>query len=114
MSNHWNPIGGTPMDDMLMGTAMDDVLWGGPGDDELMGGAGDDRLIGGPGGDALDGGPGSDTADYAMSDAGVHVDLSSTFGRNDDDDRGPVHSGHAEGTRCRASRTSGGRATATS
>ncbi len=85
------------LNDMLMGGMDDDILWGGMGDDMLSGGAGDDRLIGGPGGDALDGGPGSDTADYAMSDAAVHVDLSSSFGRNDDDDRGPVHSGHAEG-----------------
>ena len=87
MANH--------MDDMLMGTAMDDVLWGGPGDDTLQGGAGDDRLIGGPGADVLDGGTGSDIADYAMSDAGVHVDLSSTFGG--DDDAAPVRGGHAEG-----------------
>ena len=96
MSNHWNPIGGTPMDDMLMGTAMDDVLWGGPGDDELMGGAGDDRLIGGPGGDALDGGPGSDTADYAMSDARVHVDLSEPFD-SEAPRPGPIYGGHAQG-----------------
>ena len=88
MANH--------MDDMLMGTAMDDVLWGGPGDDTLQGGEGDDRLIGGPGGDALHGGAGSDTADYAMSDARVHVDLQSPFDI-DDDDPAPVRGGHAEG-----------------
>ena len=84
------------VNDMFMGTMDDDVLWGGVGDDTLQGGAGDDRLIGGPGADSLDGGPGSDTADYAMSDAGVHVDLSSSFG-GDDDDPGPVRGGHAEG-----------------
>ena len=84
------------VNDMFMGTMEDDVLWGGMGDDTLQGGAGDDRLIGGPGADSLDGGPGSDTADYAKSDAGVHVDLSSSFG-GDDDGPGPVRGGHAEG-----------------
>ena len=90
---------GTMMDDMLMGTMDDDVLWGGMGNDTLRGGAGDDRLIGGPGGDVLDGGAHGemgDTADYAMSDARVHVDLASPFDR-DDDDPGPVYGGHAEG-----------------
>ena len=84
------------LNDMLMGGMGDDILWGGMGDDTLQGGAGDDRLIGGPGGDVLDGGAGSDTADYAMSDARVHVDLESPFDR-DDDDPGPVYGGHAEG-----------------
>ena len=84
------------LNDMLMGGMGDDILWGGMGDDTLRGGAGDDRLIGGPGGDVLDGGAGSDTADYAMSDARVHVDLESPFDR-DDDDPGPVYGGHAEG-----------------
>ena len=84
------------LNDMLMGGMDDDILWGGMGDDNLQGGGGDDRLEGGPGGDALDGGAGSDTADYRKSDAGVHVDLSSSFG-DDDDDPGPVRGGHAEG-----------------
>ncbi len=84
------------LNDTLMGGMDDDTLWGGMGDDMLSGGAGNDRLIGGPGGDALDGGPGSDTADYAMSDAAVHVDLERPFDVQDDDP-GPVYGGHAEG-----------------
>ena len=87
---------GTMMDDMFMGTMDDDVLWGGMGDDTLQGGGGDDRLIGGPGGDALHGGPGSDTADYAMSDARVHVNLKEPFDPQDDEPA-PVRGGHAEG-----------------
>ena len=66
---------------------MDDVLWGGPGDD---------KLIGGPGGDALAGSAGSDTADYAMSDARVHVDLSVPFD-NEAPGPGPIYSEHAQG-----------------
>ena len=91
---------GTMMDDMLPppggDNTGDDILWGGMGNDTLRGGGGDDRLEGGPGADSLDGGPGSDTADYAKSDARVHVDLSIPFD-DDDDDPGPIYGGHAQG-----------------
>ena len=62
------------------------TLWGLGGDDTLVGGFGDDTIEGGAGADEMDGGVQSDRADnaantqkntlsYAMSDAGVTVDL---------------------------------------
>jgi len=43
---------------------------------ELKGGAGNDTLVGGRGADILDGGDGDNTADYALSSAGVSVNVS--------------------------------------
>ena len=87
------------LNDMLMGEMTDDTLIGGMGNDELDGMGGDDRLIGGPGADVLIGGTNGmlgDTADYIRSDGGVYVDIGSIF-NIDDDDKPPIHSGHAEG-----------------
>ena len=84
------------LNDMLMGGMDDDTLNGLMGNDTLEGGDGDDRLIGGPGADVLIGGDGMDTADYIRSNMGVYVDIGSLF-NIDDDDKPPIHSGHAEG-----------------
>ena len=87
------------LNDMLMGGMDDDTLIGGMGNDELDGMGGDDRLIGGPGADVLIGGTNGmigDTADYIRSNSGVYVDIGSIF-NIDDDDKPPIHSGHAEG-----------------
>ncbi len=69
---------GSKYNDTLTGDAGDNYLWGGDGDDHLIGGAGDDHLSGGNGANIIDGGDGFDTVDYAFSDHGVTVDLSST------------------------------------
>ena len=77
-------MGGAGGNDRLHGQIGDDLLKGGLGDDTLAGGAGADKLFGGwvefP--DGPDGDPapmadteGIDTADYSLSPAGVHVDL---------------------------------------
>ena len=84
------------LNDLLMGGMDDDTLNGLKGNDTLEGGGGDDRLIGGPGADVLVGGDGMDTADYIRSNMGVYVDIGSLF-NIDDDDKPPIHSGHAEG-----------------
>ena len=84
------------LNDMLMGGMDDDYLNGLKGNDTLEGGEGDDRLIGGPGADVLIGGDGVDAADYIRSNMGVYVDIGSLF-NVDDDDKPPIHSGHAEG-----------------
>ena len=67
---------GDSADNELRGGNGDDTLSGGDGDDTLYGGAGNDTLTGGAGADRLYGGDGTDTASYALSDAGVTVDLS--------------------------------------
>ena len=72
------------------------TLWGLGGDDSLVGGDGNDTIEGGAGADELDGGKSGDaglvntqsnTLSYAMSDAGVMVNLATVS----------VSGGHAEG-----------------
>jgi Ca2+-binding RTX toxin-like protein len=75
--------------DYLEGGAGDDVLVGGDGMDTLVGGTEEDRLEGGAGADQLIGGAGVDGASYAMSTAGVTVELSIGLG----------FGGHAAGDR---------------
>ena len=67
-------LGGTG-DDELYGGGGSDVLDGGTGADRVDGEAGDDVVHGGAGADLLDGGADEDTVSYALSDAGVTVDL---------------------------------------
>ena len=74
-------------DDSLTGGDGLDNLWGGKGDDTLMAGASGDYLEGGAGADTLDGGDGWDQLAYAVSDAGVTVNLAT----------GEVEGGSAEG-----------------
>ena len=95
--NHNDSLRGGTSDDILIGSSGDDSLFGddgvdtlsgGTGDDVLDGGAGDDRLSGERGADTIDGGDGdSDLLDYAVSNAGVQIDLSD----------GSASGGHAEG-----------------
>ena len=66
---------GTNAAQTLAGGDFNDTLSGLGGDDTLDGGAGADTIIGGAGGDTIDGGIGSDTASYALSAAGVTVNL---------------------------------------
>ena len=75
--------------DTLDGGTGNDKLFGGFGRDVLQGDAGDDTLNGGTGADVLNGGSGLDYADYANSDAGVTINLSTGEGLG----------GHAEGDR---------------
>ena len=74
------------------------TLWGLDGDDELEGGAGNDTLEGGAGADEMDGGfrtggtiltanTQTNTLSYAMSDAGVRVNLAAAS----------ASGGHADG-----------------
>ena len=89
---------------MIFGTEGDDLLEGIPGaDDVIYGYGGNDTLVGGDGADMLDGGEDNgygtgptasyrdntwgDTAAYALSDAGVTVNLAT----------GTAEGGHAEG-----------------
>lgn len=78
---------GNGLDNEMVGAFGKDYLFGGAGADTLYGGSGDDRLEGGTGADALHGQGGVDTADYAASDAGVHVSLAAGTG----------FGGHAQG-----------------
>ena len=55
-----------------------DTLDGGAGNDMLKGQAGNDQLTGGTGNDSLDGGAGVDTIAYAVTSAGVTVNLGLT------------------------------------
>jgi serralysin len=68
-------LAGLDGNDLLEGDAGDDTLKGAGGADSLYGGADDDGLKGGGGADYLNGGNGIDTASYALSTAGVNVDL---------------------------------------
>ena len=78
-------------DDVLHGGTSYDSLWGGKGADTLNGGGSFDYLEGGGGADVIDGGPKDhafwDVAGYALSDAGVTVNLAMGTGQG----------GHAEG-----------------
>ncbi len=102
ISGFENVMGSAYGDDLtaLDGTAetTGSTLWGLDGDDELEGGAGDDTLEGGAGADELDGGiqavradnaqnTQTNTLSYAMSDAGVRVDLAAAS----------ASGGHADG-----------------
>ena len=102
ISEFENVMGSAYGDDLtaLDGTAgqTGSTLWGLDGDDELEGGAGNDTLEGGAGADELDGGIQSpreedeenaqtNTLSYAMSDAGVRVDLAAAS----------ASGGHADG-----------------
>lgn len=60
------------------GVATDLIVNGGAGNDTLMGGAGNDVLQGGSGADIFNGGGGDDAADYALSSAGVNINLSAS------------------------------------
>jgi Ca2+-binding RTX toxin-like protein len=66
---------GTDASQTLAGGDFADTLSGLGGDDVLHGNGGDDTLIGGAGGDTIIGGSGTDTASYALSAAGVTVNL---------------------------------------
>lgn len=66
---------GSDQADVLEGDGGANHLSGGRGADTLLGGAGDDVLTGGRGADVISGGDGIDTADYALSDAGVVVNM---------------------------------------
>ncbi|NBZ89658.1 beta strand repeat-containing protein [Stagnihabitans tardus] len=68
-------LGGGAKNDTLAGGGGRDVLFGMAGSDSLRGGAGNDILTGGTGADTLDGDGGTDTASYALSAAGVTIDL---------------------------------------
>lgn len=61
--------------DNITGTAFADWIYGADGADTINGGDGDDRVNGGRGNDNLNGGNGNDTVDYAGSNAGVTVNL---------------------------------------
>jgi Ca2+-binding RTX toxin-like protein len=65
----------------LEGNAGDDTLIGGAGIDTLLGGEGNDLILGSAGADRLDGGAGIDTLSYAVSGAGVTVDLRLSTGQ---------------------------------
>ena len=91
-------VRGSDFDDRLQGSAAGNILDGGRGSDILIGLAGNDRLIGfegddtlrgDAGADVLAGGNGFDIASYALSDAGVRVNLAT----------GAVAGGHAAGDR---------------
>ncbi|MGO4721934.1 MULTISPECIES: calcium-binding protein [unclassified Inquilinus] len=84
-----NALRGLAGDDTLRGLDGDDILDGGSGADYLDGGSGDDLLRGGQGGDSFLGGAGQDGVSYAISDAGVVIDLAA----------GTAHGGFAEGDR---------------
>ncbi|WP_262689391.1 hypothetical protein [Kordiimonas aestuarii] len=66
---------GSDSSNKLFGAAGGDLLTGLDGDDYLTGDGGDDTLVGGAGGDVLDGGDGQDEISYAVSSAGVTVNL---------------------------------------
>jgi Ca2+-binding RTX toxin-like protein len=67
-----------------IGTALNDSLLGDPNANALTGAAGDDLLAGLAGADALNGGAGVDTIDYALSSAGVSVNLTTGVGSGGD------------------------------
>jgi Ca2+-binding RTX toxin-like protein len=95
-----NVIGGSKADKLagnnyaneLSGGAGNDVVDGGVGDDILNGGDDDDLLIGGGGADQLNGQNGRDTANYALSSAGVSVNLDTGAGKGGDAE-GDTYSG---------------------
>ena len=66
------------------GNTLANTLTGNSGNNSLFGDTGNDTLIGGAGADALDGGVGTDTASYAVSVAGVTVNLSTGAGTGGD------------------------------
>ena len=68
-------LGGGAKNDTLSGGGGRDVLFGMEGSDSLRGGLGNDILTGGSGADTLDGDGGTDTVSYALSAAGVTIDL---------------------------------------
>jgi Ca2+-binding RTX toxin-like protein len=77
-------VSGSGFDDILSGNELANELYGNDGEDKLAGNAGDDTLvggedndtlIGGAGADILDGGNDNDTISYALSVAGVIVNL---------------------------------------
>ena len=88
-ATNFENVRGSAFDDDLTGDVNANKLWGLGGDDTIEGGAGNDTIEGGAGADDLDGGytDGDGTADgnqvngeantlsYAMSDAGVTVNL---------------------------------------
>jgi Ca2+-binding RTX toxin-like protein len=61
--------------DSITGGDGNDILSGGAGHNLLWGGNGDDTFLGGSGTDGFAGGTGSNTVTYALSHAGVVVDL---------------------------------------
>lgn len=76
---------GSQYNDVLVGSWDDNLISGGNGHDIiygyggvnfLSGGAGNDVIYSGAGGDIIDGGAGSDMISYALSGAGVQVNLS--------------------------------------
>jgi len=75
---------GSAHDDAIVGGWDNNILTGGAGNDRLDGYLGDDVLAGGSGADTLIGGAGEDWADYAGSEQGVAVDLTSGTGAGGD------------------------------
>ena len=68
-------IDGGGGNDTLMGGDGADTLTGGAGNDIVHGDGGDDTIVGGAGNDTYDGGDGTDAVTYAVTTAGVNVDL---------------------------------------
>ncbi|MFZ1468658.1 MAG: Hint domain-containing protein [Paracoccaceae bacterium] len=77
-------ISGLSGNDTIKANSGDDTVFGGAGNDSLYGGNGNDWLDGGTGSDRIDGGSGTDTADYALSGAGVTVNLTTGTGLGGD------------------------------
>jgi Ca2+-binding RTX toxin-like protein len=75
---------GSAFSDALTGNGANNTLNGGAGNDTLLGGDGNDTLLGGAGADVHNGGTGFDTASYALSSAGVTVDLKNNTGAGGD------------------------------
>jgi Ca2+-binding RTX toxin-like protein len=75
-----NLLAGNGDQDYLCGSSGDDCLIGGSAEDSVEGGTGNDLIIAGPGDDYLSGGWGFDTVDYAESQTGIVVNLSSFTG----------------------------------
>ncbi len=66
----------------MQGSGYGDVLLGDTQNNVIRGGAGNDRIVGGAGNNTLDGGLGIDTVDYALSSAGVVVNLTTGVASN--------------------------------
>jgi VCBS repeat-containing protein len=75
-----NLLAGNGDQDYLCGSSGNDCLIGGSAEDSVEGGTGNDLIIAGPGDDYLSGGWGFDTVDYAESQTGIVVNLSSFTG----------------------------------
>ena len=77
-SSQVNIIAGGTGNDMIDGGSSNDTIDGGAGNDTLKGSNGDDLITAGSGNDGIDGGAGIDTLIYAVTSAGVTVNLGLT------------------------------------